>query len=29
MWGFWRAGIHRQSILSNVGLFMAAVFNKI
>ncbi len=29
LWGFWRAGIHRQSILSNVGLFMAAVFNKI
>lgn len=27
--GFWRAGIHRQSTLSNIGLFFAALFNKI
>lgn len=27
--GFWRAGIHRQSALSNVGLFLAALFNKV
>jgi glycosyltransferase involved in cell wall biosynthesis len=29
LWGLLQAGIHRQSILSNIGLFMAAVFNKI
>lgn len=29
VWGFWRAGIHRQSELSNIGLFLAAVFNRI
>lgn len=27
--GFWRAGIHRQSALSNIGLFLAALFNKV
>lgn len=29
LWGFWRAGIHRQSLLGNLGLFLAAVFNKV
>ena len=29
LWVFWRAGIHRQSTLSNIGLFLAAIFNKI
>jgi hypothetical protein len=29
VWGFWRAGIHRQSALSNIGLYLAAIFNRI
>lgn len=27
--GFWRAGIHRQTALGNVGLAVAALFNKL
>lgn len=27
--GFWRAGIYRQTLLGNIGLVVAAIFNKI
>ena len=27
--GFWRSGIHRQTALGNLGLFVAALFNKL
>jgi glycosyltransferase involved in cell wall biosynthesis len=27
--GFWRSGIHRQTVLGNIGLIVAALFNKL
>ncbi len=27
--GFWRSGIHRQTVLGNIGLTVAALFNKL
>lgn len=29
MWGLWKAGIYRQTILGNLGLIVAAIFKKI
>ena len=29
LWGFRRAGIHRQTVMGNLGLFVAALFNKV
>lgn len=29
LYGFWRSGVHRQTLLGNIGLLVAAIFNKI
>jgi hypothetical protein len=27
--GFWKAGIHRQTLVGNIGIWLAAIFRKI